>query len=323
MCMCAAAAGLHLHEWEITHEYADGTNILGLVVFSTVMGVTLGKMGTKGAPLLAFFTCVSQAMMIITSWVIWMSPIGVLFLIAAKLLEMDSFEVIVGQLGMYFLTVLVGIFIHGFVVLPIVFIIFTRTLPFRFIGNMAQALATAFSTASSSATLPVAIAALEDKNGIDPRVARFVMPIGATINMDGTALITSTAASIGAAGIPQAGLVTMVMVLDTVGLPAEDVTLIIAVDWLLDRFRTMINVLGDSLGAGLVNHLSKAELSSSPLTLDLEKQSPSVVPPPPQFQQQQQQQQPIQQTPDSLNGKMNSERLPPTPEEMEWESTSM
>ncbi|CAB3376820.1 Hypothetical predicted protein [Cloeon dipterum] len=287
-----------LHEWEITHEYADGTNILGLVVFSTVMGITLGKMGPKGAPLLGFFSSLSQAMMIITSWVIWVSPIGVLFLIAAKLLEMESFDVIVGQLGMYFMTVLVGIFFHGFVVLPIIFVVFTRTLPFKFIGNMAQALATAFSTASSSATLPVAIAALEDKNGVDPRVARFVMPIGATINMDGTALyeavaaifisqvrrvplslgniiaisITSTAASIGAAGIPQAGLVTMVMVLDTVGLPAEDVTLIIAVDWLLDRFRTMINVLGDSLGAGLVNHLSKAELENSPLTGDLEKQ---------------------------------------------------
>ncbi|KAF4532786.1 hypothetical protein B566_EDAN003568 [Ephemera danica] len=286
-----AVQSASLYDWEITHVFGEGTNILGLVVFSTVMGITLGKMGPKGEPLLAFFTCVSQAMMIITSWVIWVSPIGVLFLIAAKLLEMDSFEVIVGQLGMYFLTVLFGIFFHGFVVLPILFFIFTRTLPFRFIGNMAQTLATAFSTASSSATLPIAIAALEEKNGVDPRVARFVMPIGATINMDGTALyeavaaifiaqvrnvplsmgnivaisITATMASIGAAGIPQAGLVTMVMVLDTVGLPAEDVTLILAVDWLLDRFRTLINVLGDSLGAGLVNHLSRAELANLPM----------------------------------------------------------
>ena len=115
-----------------------------------------------------------------------------------------------------------------------------------------------------------------------------MLPIGATINMDGTALyeaiaaifiaqvrevpmsvgqiiavsITATAASIGAAGIPQAGLVTMVMVLDTVGLPAEDVTIILAVDWLLDRCRTTINVLGDSIGAGIVNHLSKGELEA-------------------------------------------------------------
>ncbi|XP_046621437.1 excitatory amino acid transporter 1-like isoform X1 [Neodiprion virginianus] len=272
--------------WKIEHEYADGTNILGLVVFSTVLGITLGKMGPDGRPLLRFFEALSSAMMIITNWVIWVSPIGVLFLVSSKLLEMKSFEVIIGQLGMYFMTVLVGLFIHGFIVLPLIYFLVTRRNPFSYVSNMAQALATAFGTSSSSATLPVAIGCLEDRNGIDPRVARFVMPIGATINMDGTALyeavaaifiaqvrnvnlsfgqlvavsITATAASIGAAGIPQAGLVTMVMVLDTVGLPAKDVTLIIAVDWLLDRFRTTINVMGDSLGAGIVNFLSRNEL---------------------------------------------------------------
>ena len=145
---------------------------------------------------------------------------------------------------------------------------------------------TAWGTASSSATLPVTINCLEEKNGVDPRISRFVLPIGATINMDGTALyeavaaifiaqmedmhpsigqilaisITATCASIGAAGIPQAGLVTMVMVLDTVGLPSHLVSMIFSVDWLLDRFRTAINVLGDSIGAGIVSHLSQDEL---------------------------------------------------------------
>merc|ERR1719352_2231612 len=151
---------------------------------------------------------------------------------------------------------------------------------------MTNAFTTAFGTASSSATLPVTIGLLENRNQVDPRVCRFVLPIGATINMDGTALyeavaaifisqvngmslsigqiiaisITATAASIGAAGIPQAGLVTMVMVLETVGLPSEAVATILSVDWLLDRFRTAINVLGDSLGAGLVAHLSREEI---------------------------------------------------------------
>merc|ERR1739848_983924 len=184
---------------------------------------------------------------------------------------------------------LAGLFVHGFVVLPLIYSICTRKLPFRFIANMTNAFTTAFGTASSSATLPVTMNLLEEKNGVDPRISRFVLPIGATINMDGTALyeavaalfiaqvrnmqmsigqtiaiaITATAASIGAAGIPQAGLVNMVMVLDTVGLPAEDVTIILAVDWLLDRFRTAINVLGDSIGAGLVYHLSKKELEET------------------------------------------------------------
>jgi len=186
----------NLYTWKIGGEYTSGTNILGLVFFSVVLGITLAIMEEKGKPLIDFFTCLSEAMMTI------------------KLLE--------------------------------------------------------------------------EKNGVDPRIARFVLPIGATINMDGTALyeaiaaifiaqvrqvpmsvgqiiavsITATAASIGAAGIPQAGLVTMVMVLDTVGLPAEDVTIILAVDWLLDRFRTAINVLGDSIGAGIVYHLSKNELQA-------------------------------------------------------------
>merc|ERR1712213_247597 len=198
----------------------------------------------------------------------------------------EDFSVVAGQLGLYFMTVLLGLFLHGFIVLPIIFTICTRQLPFRFIANMTNAFTTAFGTASSTATLPVTMNLLEEKNGVDPRISRFVLPIGATINMDGTALyeavaalfiaqvrnmsmsvgqivaisITATAASIGAAGIPQAGLVTMVMVLDTVGLPAEDVTIILSVDWLLDRFRTAINVLGDSIGAGLVYHLSKKEL---------------------------------------------------------------
>ncbi|KAK0168599.1 hypothetical protein PV327_002379 [Microctonus hyperodae] len=276
--------------WKISSEDTSGMNILGLVVFATVLGITLGKMGPSGKPLLGFFEALSSAMMIITNWVIWLSPVGVLFLVTSKVIEMDSFEKILGQLGLYFMTVLIGLFIHGFIVLPLIFFLLTKKNPVKYILNMAQAIATAFGTSSSSATLPVAIGCLEDRNGIDSRVSRFIMPIGATINMDGTALyeavaaifiaqvrqisltfgqlaavsITATAASIGAAGIPQAGLVTMVMVLDTVGLPAKDVTLIIAIDWLLDRFRTSVNVVGDSLGAGIVNHLSKNELAALP-----------------------------------------------------------
>merc|ERR1711874_577132 len=278
--------GSNLYTWKISGEFTNGTNILGLVFFAVFLGVTLAIMEERGKPLLDFFTCLSEAMMTITTWVIYMAPIGVFFLIGGQILEMKDFSVVAGQLGLYFMTVLVGLFVHGFVVLPIIFSVCTRQLPFRFIANMTNAFTTAFGTASSSATLPVTINLLEEKNGVDPRISRFVLPIGATINMDGTALyeavaalfiaqmsgldpsfvqilaisITATAAAIGAAGIPQAGLVTMVMVLDVVGLPAEDMTLIIAVDWFLDRFRTAINVLGDSFGAGIVYELSKKEL---------------------------------------------------------------
>ncbi|XP_029163275.1 excitatory amino acid transporter 1 isoform X2 [Nylanderia fulva] len=283
-------ASIPMDEWELMEKEVSGTNILGLVVFATVMGITLGKMGPQAKPLLNFFESLSGAMMLITNWVIWLSPIGVLFLVASKITEMKSLDEVVGQLGMYFLTVLIALLIHGFLILPGLYFLLTKKNPYIYISNMAQALVTAFGTSSSSATLPIAISCLEGRNGIDSRVTRFVMPIGATVNMDGTALyeavaaifisqvrkislsfgqlvavsITATAASIGAAGIPQAGLVTMVMVLDTVRLPANDVFLIIAVDWLLDRCRTTVNVIGDSLGAGIVQHLSRNELASLP-----------------------------------------------------------
>lgn len=245
--------------WKITGQYTDGMNIMGLVVASIVFGIAISSTRIDSQNLLTVFNELSHTMMRVTGWVIWLSPIGVFFLILSKLMEMDDIAGVFAKLGLYFLTVAGGILFHGFVILPTIFFMITRKNPFKFIGNMAQAIATAFGTSSSSATLPVTIQCLEQNNKVDQRVSRFVLPIGATINMDGTALyeavaaifiaqlrgvslglghiiaisITATAASIGAAGIPQAGLVTLVMVLDTVGLPAEDVSLIIAVDWML------------------------------------------------------------------------------------------
>ncbi|KAL1501071.1 hypothetical protein ABEB36_006469 [Hypothenemus hampei] len=275
-------------KWRFEERYESTTNVLGLVTFSIVFGIAMGKLGEQGKILLNFFHALAEAMMIITSWVIWLSPLGVFFLVVAKVLEIASFADLVGRLGLYFMTVLLGLFIHGFITLSIIYFFAIRKLPFKVIAQLSQVLVTAFGTASSSATMPITIQTM-DKMGLDPRVTRFVIPIGATINMDGTALyeavaavfiaqlnnislgfgktiavcLTATAASIGAAGIPQAGLVTMVMVLDTVGLPADAVINIIAVDWLLDRFRTTINVMCDCLGARLVDLMSVGELGGT------------------------------------------------------------
>lgn len=266
----------------------NGVNALGLVVFSMCFGFVIGNMKEQGQALKDFFDSLNEAIMRLVAVIMWYAPLGILFLIAGKIVEMEDMGVIGGQLAMYTMTVIIGLLIHAVIVLPLLYFLVTRKNPWVFIGGLLQALITALGTSSSSATLPITFKCLEENNGVDKRVTRFVLPVGATINMDGTALyealaaifiaqvnnfdlnfgqiitisITATAASIGAAGIPQAGLVTMVIVLTSVGLPTDDITLIIAVDWFLDRLRTTTNVLGDSLGAGIVEHLSRHELKN-------------------------------------------------------------
>ncbi|XP_006259672.3 excitatory amino acid transporter 5 [Alligator mississippiensis] len=266
---------------------SDGMNVLGIVIFSATMGIMLGRMGNSGIPLVSFCQCLNESVMKIVAVAVWYFPFGIVFLIAGKILEMDDPTAIGKKLGFYAITVVCGLVVHGLFILPMMYFFITKKNPIVFIRGILQALLIALATSSSSATLPITFKCLLENNHVDRRIARFVLPVGATINMDGTALyeavaaifiaqvnnyeldfgqiitisITATAASIGAAGIPQAGLVTMVIVLTSVGLPTDDITLIIAVDWALDRFRTMINVLGDALAAGIMAHVCRKEFT--------------------------------------------------------------
>ncbi|KAJ6662525.1 hypothetical protein lerEdw1_011661 [Lerista edwardsae] len=266
---------------------SEGMNVLGIVIFSATMGIMLGRMGNSGVPLVSFCQCLNESVMKIVAVAVWYFPFGIVFLIAGKILEMDDPSAIGKKLGFYAITVVCGLVVHGLFILPMMYFFITKKNPIVFIRGILQALLIALATSSSSATLPITFKCLLENNHVDRRIARFVLPVGATINMDGTALyeavaaifiaqvnnyeldfgqiitisITATAASIGAAGIPQAGLVTMVIVLTSVGLPTDDITLIIAVDWALDRFRTMINVLGDALAAGIMAHICRKEFT--------------------------------------------------------------
>uniref|UniRef100_A0A8D3C6X7 Amino acid transporter n=1 Tax=Scophthalmus maximus TaxID=52904 RepID=A0A8D3C6X7_SCOMX len=288
--------------YKIIGAYSDGINVLGLIVFCVAFGLVIGKMGEKGRILLEFFDALNEATMKLVQIIMCYMPIGILFLIAAKIIEVEDWEIF-RKMGLYMVTVLSGLAIHAIICLPLIFFVIVRKNPYTFTLGMAQALVTALMISSSSATLPVTFRCAEENNRIDKRITRFVLPVGATINMDGTALyeavaaifiaqlndyaldvgqivtisITATVASIGAAGVPNAGLVTMVIVLTAVGLPASDVTLIVAVDWLLDRFRTMINVLGDAYGAGIVQKLSKRELERMDLTSDMDVANPFAL----------------------------------------------
>lgn len=274
-------------KWVRQFPMADGINVLGIITFCTAYGIFISIMGPRGQIMMDFFTCLNEIIMKLVALVMWYSPFGIMFLIVGKILSLEDPAKVGQMLGMYMVTVLTGLIIHGAVTLPLIYFVIVRKNPARVFIGVLQAWVTAIGTASSTATLPVTFRCLEENLNIDKRVTRFVLPIGATINMDGTALyeavapifiaqmngmemtfgkivaisLTATCASIGAAAIPSAGLVTMIMVLTSVGLPAEDISLIVSVDWFLDRIRTSINVLGDSYGAAIVDHLSQKELA--------------------------------------------------------------
>jgi Na+/H+-dicarboxylate symporter len=264
---------------------AANYQILPLIVASVLFGIAFGKLGTENQIIINFFTVVDKAIMMIVHWIIILTPIGIFGLISYRISAAGGGSQLwnlISEISKYFFTVIIGLCIHGFIILPAILYFLTKRNPLKYLRHMSEALVTAFSTASSAATLPLTITNVKEAK-VSDKVGRFVLPLGATINMDGTALyeavavifiaqsygidlagtelvivfITATLAAIGAASIPQAGLVTMVIVLQSVGLPMEGIGLILAVDWLLDRFRTTINVWGDSIGAAVIDDLEK------------------------------------------------------------------
>lgn len=260
---------------------ADG-NMLSIIFWSIVFGFGITRLEGKPKEILTnFFNAGFEAMMKITHGIIFLLPIGVFGLISKAVASsgLDLFRAV----GLYILTIFTGLTIHVFIILPLIFWFFTRINPIRHFRAMAPAMATAFSTSSSGATLPVTIDCVENNIGISNKTTSFVLPLGATINMDGTALyecagvlfisqalgfdlsftqqfvivITAFLASVGAAAVPSAGLVMIFIVLEAVGLGSHPgaaliVGTMLAVDRPLDMYRTMVNVTSDSIGAAII-----------------------------------------------------------------------
>lgn len=261
--------------------------VLSVIFFSLLFGVALSSVGEKAVSLVRFFEAFNNVMMKITDWIMRLAPLGV-FALMAVMIGQTGLGVI-HPLAVYMAVVLIGLGFHASVTLSILLAGFGKYSPLKFIRDMFGAVATAFSTASSAATLPITMDCLEKNVGVSNKVSSFVLPLGATMNMDGTALyeavaamfiaqaygieltlgqqlvvmLTATLASIGAAAIPGAGLVTMAIVLRAVNLPLEGIGMILAVDRILDMCRTAVNVWGDACGAAIVARLQGEKLGRS------------------------------------------------------------
>jgi Na+/H+-dicarboxylate symporter len=258
--------------------------VLSVIFLSLLLGIAISRIGEKARPLKALFESFNAVMMKITDWIMLLAPVGVFALIAYTIGTMGLS--VLRPLAVYMVTVILGLSIHAVITLPVLLSLFGKYSPLKFIRDMFSAVATAFSTASSAATLPITMECLRENTGVSNKVASFVLPLGATVNMDGTALyeavaamfiaqaygislnigqqlvimLTATLASIGAAAIPGAGLVTMVIVLKAVNLPEEGIGMILAVDRILDMMRTAVNVWGDACGTAVVARLEGEEL---------------------------------------------------------------
>jgi len=258
--------------------------ILPIIMFSLVFGGVLTTLGEKGKLVISVFDGINIAIMKIVHLVMYFAPLGVFALVSSKLGAAGGGDLFLAELlkiGKFAVTVILGLMIHALITLPAILYFVAKQNPLTYFKNMSAALTTALSTASSAATLPVTIECVEEENKISRRTTLFVIPLGATVNMNGTALyesiaaifiaqmvgihlglgdqvlifLTATLAAIGAAGIPEAGLVTMVIVLQAVGLPLEGIGMLLSIDWFLDRLRTSVNVWGDSIGAAVVDRL--------------------------------------------------------------------
>lgn len=262
----------------IFQAFSNG-QMLSIIFFALLFGFFITQVKEKPRKTLTeFFDSTFEVMMKMTMFIIKFTPLGILGIVAKVVSEQNDLLQLVSKMGLYMLAVVAALAVHSTITLPLLLRFVGKINPLKQLKAMSIPLLTAFSTSSSSATLPLTMTAVEENAGVSNKISSFTLPLGATINMDGTALyelvaamfiaqaygieltipqqligvFTALLASIGAAGIPMAGLVMITIVLSALGLPLEGVGLIIAVDRILDMFRTTVNVWSDSCGASII-----------------------------------------------------------------------
>ncbi|MEA3496747.1 MAG: dicarboxylate/amino acid:cation symporter [Bacteroidota bacterium] len=266
--------------------------MLSIIFFALLFGFFITKVSAPATKTLQdFFQAVFDVMMKMTMFIIKFTPFGIFGIVLKVVADQDNLAELAQRMGLYMFVVIVALIIHAFVSLPLLTRYLGKAKPFKHFRNMTTPLLTAFSTSSSGATLPITINSVQRMSGVSTKISKFTLPLGATINMDGTALyecvaamfiaqaygmdmtfgnqliivITALLASIGAAAIPMAGLVMITVILSAVGLPLEGVGLILAVDRILDMFRTATNVWSDTCGSVIIAHSEGEEL---PVSID-------------------------------------------------------
>ena len=254
-------------------------DLLSVIFLSLLLGIFITRLEKKNNGMLSgLFNSLFELFMKITMFIIKLAPLGIFGLVAKVMADQDNISSLLGNLGSFIICVTAALFVHALVTLPLLTYLFGKNNPVRHFNNMASALLTAFSTASSAAALPLTMNNVREKSGVSEKIANFTLPIGATVNMDGTAiyitavvmfiaqitgmemglkeqliiLLTALLASIGTAGIPMGSIVFITILLNIFDLPVEMIAIILPVDRILDMLRTTVNVWSDSCGAVII-----------------------------------------------------------------------
>lgn len=271
--------------WPMGHEVVDQANIIGLLAMSVMTGVILSHMEEASKPMLDLCACISELSLRIGMIAINLTPFCIMFLMIGQIARARDLTSMAGELLMYSLTVIIALFVYGFILLPLVYYLITKKSPIKFLFSLLEALIASFATSSSSATMPLLLNCLVDLE-LNPVIVRAFGPLGSVFNMNGTAIyeaigaifiaktlgvqlpltslllvgLSSSVASLSTTGIPSSGMMTMVIVLNAINLPVLQLSLIYIVDFIIDRFRTVINVWSGAIVCGLIDHICPEHL---------------------------------------------------------------